>query len=163
MWGVFSSLSLNYRDSFLHVILDHILRLGNAHEDFLRPSNQCPKKLLGVTKHWLPGPLAVALGAPALARSCESVLEGGGQGLPSPPFPRGRLGSRVRSALCGRGRCRASTPWKCEGPKGMEGRTSQCLGSMRCRPACRGAGCTFVPRGPQVLREVAGVQHRVCT
>lgn len=92
MWGVFSSLSLNCRDSFLHVILDHILRLGNAHEDFLRPSNQCPKKLLGVTKHWLPGPLAVALGAPALARSCESSWKEEGRASPPLPSLEGGLG-----------------------------------------------------------------------
>lgn len=41
--AVFCQLLLNYRDSFLHMLLDHILYLGNTHEDFPRPPNTTPR------------------------------------------------------------------------------------------------------------------------
>lgn len=87
--AVFCQLLLNYRDSFLHMLLDHILYLGTTHEDFPRPPQHYPKKPLGVTKNCLPDPftLAVAPGVPPLAgrQAPESFLKGGGQGLPSVP------------------------------------------------------------------------------
>lgn len=69
--------------------LDHILYLGNAHKDLPRSSSHHLKRLLGVTKNGLPGPLdpRSVSGGPTLARRHQSPSwknEAGGP-LPSPP------------------------------------------------------------------------------
>lgn len=88
--AVFYQLLLNYRDSFLHMLLDHILYLGNTQRGFSKTPQHYPKKPLGVTKNCLPSPftLAVAPGVPALTgkQAPESFLKGGGQGLPRPAW-----------------------------------------------------------------------------
>lgn len=90
--GGVCQLLLNCGDSFLHMILDHILYFGNVHEDFQRPFQHCPKRLLGSpqTGHLVPFTATVAWrGWRCLSwREGISDLPGRNEGRASTPLAR---------------------------------------------------------------------------